>query len=693
MKNLVLIIALVLLPAPAVQPAEVDTAVPELFSNLPYDGQLVFRLADFPAVINSLCEPGGEFGLLHEIDASIYDVSMLKYLAEKIKEFSGFLDGEVVLETGLMSKDDSGNYLLYADGSNMRINITAKLKKKVSKELIAWIKNLGARITTDEIAEGKYVYNIDGQVFFGIHNDSLFLSQTPDAVRSFALGKPPYEKSLADNPTFQKTISNIGPADITIYANTGIYSDYFEKVMSRLGREMYLAFGLDKFRAVGLSYNTESGHAAGVIDVALSDNTLGLPAMITGPNTKSELLDFVPADYELVIRLSTANLPRAWEAWLDFVRASVDDIGWADYQKWVQEKGAVIDSDIEQDIVNNFNGEIIIAIKLQEVFGIPKVLVITETALPASTMKIISKLLKAHATGFSRRNYEGIPIITITTDTWIMLSYAIIGNRLIMAQSSNFIIDAIEADNNREGITSNPGYKLISGRVPDRNIFSYYADTKALYQKASNFFLSFISMTADYSEADYAEALKFIDSLKPYIDQLGSSAGSVTFSDNHLTFRNTSNAACAKLMVRAGLEFFKLQIVPEILATRERTRLVNCMNNLKQLTLGMHLYADDHDKKFPDKLSDLYPDYIPPLNVFICSMTDDQISGKEEIDELGSYLYFGKGLTTAADPNTPIIADRRGNHDDGGAVGYADGHVQFHKQQSFEDLLNKIQQR
>lgn len=57
-------------------------------------------------------------------------------------------------------------------------------------------------------------------------------------------------------------------------------------------------------------------------------------------------------------------------------------------------------------------------------------------------------------------------------------------------------------------------------------------------------------------------------------------------------------------------------LVPAIAKMLGQTKMVSCINNLKELTLGAHLYAEDHNDAIPDAYQ-LYP-YINDKEIFVC---------------------------------------------------------------------------
>ena len=100
--------------------------------------------------------------------------------------------------------------------------------------------------------------------------------------------------------------------------------------------------------------------------------------------------------------------------------------------------------------------------------------------------------------------------------------------------------------------------------------------------------------------------------------------------------------------------------------------------------------AYDHANKSPDKLSNLYPEYVQSLKTFQCPSTNIEIATKEEIDEKAGYLYLGKGLDIKnVYPNTFMLIDRLENHTEGGNVGFADGAAKWMSGDKFQEILNQ----
>ena len=130
-------------------------------------------------------------------------------------------------------------------------------------------------------------------------------------------------------------------------------------------------------------------------------------------------------------------------------------------------------------------------------------------------------------------------------------------------------------------------------------------------------------------------------------------------------------------LIAAIVLFFAL-LVPLI---KEKGSTAECKANLRVIGAECNAYAAVHNGRYPERLSEIYPDYVPNLNVFVCPSTGAKIASPDEIDAKTSYEYYGAALneSTAAEPlHKAILAcDKDGNHRSGKNILYADGHVEW----------------
>jgi len=107
-----------------------------------------------------------------------------------------------------------------------------------------------------------------------------------------------------------------------------------------------------------------------------------------------------------------------------------------------------------------------------------------------------------------------------------------------------------------------------------------------------------------------------------------------------------------------------------------------CMNNIKQIGVALHMYANVFEGKFPeasgakglDKLRS--GGFLEHPQSYICPATGNMPAtfGQPITEECCDYAYVG-GLTVYSDANTPILWCKPENHKDYGNILYVNGEV------------------
>ena len=125
-------------------------------------------------------------------------------------------------------------------------------------------------------------------------------------------------------------------------------------------------------------------------------------------------------------------------------------------------------------------------------------------------------------------------------------------------------------------------------------------------------------------------------------------------------------------------------------SSRDRARRGSCMGNLKQMGMGLHMFAMDHNEAFPEDISALYPKYIGP-GVFKCT-SDESVPKIKEIKPGTqiSYVYV-RELTEKDSPDSIVAYDASPDFHggEGRNVLFLDGHVKWYAEEEFQKLLTK----
>lgn len=132
---------------------------------------------------------------------------------------------------------------------------------------------------------------------------------------------------------------------------------------------------------------------------------------------------------------------------------------------------------------------------------------------------------------------------------------------------------------------------------------------------------------------------------------------------------------------------------------------VKCASNLRQIGMGVMMYANENGGQFPDAVEKLITTQDLTSEVFVCpSSNDDRATGATsqavaaDLLKPGhlSYVYVGKGMNSATGPgatSTAVLAyEPLSNHSSAGInVLFADGHVAFVPVAQAKQLVADVQ--
>ncbi|HEY0075249.1 MAG TPA: DUF1559 domain-containing protein [Abditibacteriaceae bacterium] len=137
-------------------------------------------------------------------------------------------------------------------------------------------------------------------------------------------------------------------------------------------------------------------------------------------------------------------------------------------------------------------------------------------------------------------------------------------------------------------------------------------------------------------------------------------------------------------------------LFPVFARARENARKSSCQNNLKQISLAVMQWSNEHGNKYPaptsdDNLRDIVKPFNPTPQVFEC-LSDTVEDGTSD------YQYnrqlAGLDMTEVSDPaGTPMLWDKPSiDHLNGGNIAFADGHVKWFGKSQFNSLIQPFAQ-
>jgi hypothetical protein len=147
------------------------------------------------------------------------------------------------------------------------------------------------------------------------------------------------------------------------------------------------------------------------------------------------------------------------------------------------------------------------------------------------------------------------------------------------------------------------------------------------------------------------------------LNQINKSGGRIT---------GRGQAIAGLIAGAASLLLYAAMILPAIHGAREKARLMQCWNNLKQISLAVGLYANEHDGNIPRQFDDLRP-YATNLDkLLICPSARDTSHPSYQI-----MLGGGKWERHGDNPDAIVVMESASDHRFGYHVLLNDGHVEF----------------
>lgn len=148
-------------------------------------------------------------------------------------------------------------------------------------------------------------------------------------------------------------------------------------------------------------------------------------------------------------------------------------------------------------------------------------------------------------------------------------------------------------------------------------------------------------------------------------------------------------ASIAPTAIMAGM------LLPALGASREKAKRISCCSNLKQIGLGLRMYSQEHNEKFPELdgaagLEVLRKEgYLETPSVYVCPSSKQKASKTTLSEDTVSYVYFG-GFSESDSVDIPLAFDKPKNHRKYINVLFPDGHVQGYAGQfnTCGDLIN-----
>ncbi len=138
------------------------------------------------------------------------------------------------------------------------------------------------------------------------------------------------------------------------------------------------------------------------------------------------------------------------------------------------------------------------------------------------------------------------------------------------------------------------------------------------------------------------------------------------------------------VVVIGGVFLLGSMLLPNLCKSSETANRVKCASNMKQIGIALKMFADEHQGRYPDQLSELIATEDLTPSVFICPSGTAEASTATSQAQLAadlldpkhsSYIYIKQNAGMA---DLAVVIEFLKNHDqDGMTVLFGDGHAEF----------------
>lgn len=390
--------------------------------------------------------------------------------------------------------------------------------------------------------------------------------------------------------------------------------------------------------------------------------------------------------------VSRINLLGVWDAVLAAIQAGSDQADWEKFELRRGELDAKLGFKLREDLVAAVGDTLAYYAEAAPSPIMPGMAALVVTLQDGAKVGACLDRLVAYANDQSptgrpmplridSRDVDGRKVYSLTGIPFYAPSWTVAGDRLVVANSAQGLDTALAQLAKPQGsILENEDFRKARAALPAQAVAVTYEDTKQLIVGV----YGLAQMIGPLMAMQGGPALPFDPNLLPPLatiqEKLFGTVGVFTTDKEHLTFRNYGPFGMNVGVSAGGGGMMLGMILPALTRARGKAHEANCAAHLRQIGLGCHMYADEHNGKFPERLEVLRDDYLKDAQTLHCPAAAGRADSV-------SYGYL-KGVAKTDDGKI-LAFDAEGNHPGGRHVLYCDGQVNWLTEAQFQEAIRR----
>lgn len=665
-------------------------AVPaaSLKDRLPDDAYGFVYVRDAPALIRNVCETG-VVELLLGADGDVLGGIGLPETSRTpeafVKRYVEPLDE--VFTGGLLVAVVPG-----PDEVRPRVVVAAAVaetawREYVEQALIPWLEEGGGeakKLTLRGLDMTRLVVGggeASGSVVLCVKNGVLFISTRPELVERLATHAP--EKRLVASAGYADVRRLVAEADVEAFVNVAFLLEKTAASRGRVDDDLLEQLGFDRVRAAGWGMVRTDEGVAGTLRVCFEQPPRGVLSVFARPGRPMASLACVPPDAALCFSLDVGSLAAFVEEFAD-AEAAGDQVIPGDFTGFLDSAVFLIgETDVGFDeLLPALGGEVAVVVGAPGPEDGTPVAAVVEVRDTAVVEQLLDEIIRPFRTAFGRElrvehvPVEGVGVTTRRTGDSVLLVTAVAGDFLVAGPDRGMVEAIIKAKVSGRNAAGDQHLQALVSKVRGDAAFLVIGDFGSLGQVA-------LKRVAETPGADVERAENLVELTGPAEGERQGFVLKAAGDDKGLTCRAFSQNQLTEPISTLA----RRVVYPSIARTRRDAAMGLSCSNVKRLTLAMHLYASDHDDRFPSKLSELVP-YVKDAKVFVhptrpVGSKPIDLGKPETIDAHADYEITEPGGDLGELPSSTVIIREKEAFAAGGRMcGFADGHAQFVREKS-----------